>query len=116
MDGILGDLHFCIGYADDILMFSSSKEEHTLYILDCLQQEDLIVRHCHHSCTFYSSLNGKQKHRKWGTLQNVSYCNANVVISTAPALTFSVSHAPLLQFTDARNVALGSVIEQVVND
>ena len=28
MDGILGDLSFCVCYIDDILIFSSSKEEH----------------------------------------------------------------------------------------
>ena len=53
MDGILGELSFCVGYVGDILIFSSSQEEHLQHlqiVLDRLQQNGLIVRY--DKCTF----------------------------------------------------------------
>lgn len=53
MDGILGELPFCVCYIDDILIFSSSKEEHLQHlqtVLDRLQQNGLVVRY--DKCTF----------------------------------------------------------------
>jgi len=48
MDGILGDLSFCVCYIDDILLFFFSKQEHLQHIstvLDRLQQSGLVVRY-----------------------------------------------------------------------
>ncbi|XP_068229359.1 uncharacterized protein [Palaemon carinicauda] len=47
MDAILGDLPFCVCYMDNILVFSSSIEEHFCHmhiVFDCLQQNGLVVR------------------------------------------------------------------------
>ncbi|XP_068250323.1 uncharacterized protein [Palaemon carinicauda] len=53
IDGILVVLPFCVCYVDDILVFSSSKEEHLRHlciVLNCLQQNGLVVRY--DKCTF----------------------------------------------------------------
>ena len=48
MDDLLGDLPFCVVYIDDILVFSSSPEEHMQHlrvVLDRLQSAGLVLRH-----------------------------------------------------------------------
>ena len=53
MDGILGDLSFCICYVDDILIFSKSPEEHMDHVrtvLKRLQENGLVIRF--DKCTF----------------------------------------------------------------
>ena len=53
MDGILGDLPFCVCYIDDILIYSSDSQQHLQHIatvLDHLQQNGLVV-HCD-KCVF----------------------------------------------------------------
>ena len=53
MDDLLGDLPFCVAYIDDILIFSSSPEEHLLHlrtVLQRLQDAGLVLRH--DKCTF----------------------------------------------------------------
>ena len=47
MDGILGDLPFCAFYVDDILLFSTSREQHMEHlhiVLNRLQENGLVVR------------------------------------------------------------------------
>ena len=47
MDGILGDLPFCVVYIDDILIFSPSQEEHLQHIREVLRrlQENGLILH-----------------------------------------------------------------------
>lgn len=48
VDGILGNLPFCACYIDDILIFSTSKEEHLQHltqVLELLQENCLVVRY-----------------------------------------------------------------------
>ena len=47
MDDLLGDLPFCVAYIDDILIFSSSPDEHLQHlrtVLDRLQSAGLVLR------------------------------------------------------------------------
>ena len=47
MDNVLGDLPFCIAYVDDILIFSSTPDEHKHHlhrVLKCLRSAGLIIR------------------------------------------------------------------------
>ena len=53
MDGILGDLPFCVCYIDDILIYSSDSQQHLQHIatvLDRLQQNGMVVRY--NKCVF----------------------------------------------------------------
>ncbi|XP_068209165.1 uncharacterized protein [Palaemon carinicauda] len=116
MDGILGDLSFCVCYVDVILEFSSLKEEHLRHLRTV--RPPTTKRPCTITATLaplYASIRGKPKDLKFGPLQEVTFCNAKNVLSTAADLTFPVPHAPRLLSTDASDVVIGAVLEQVVN-
>ena len=53
IDTILGDLPFCVAYVDDILVFSSTTEEHWRHlhlVLERLRSTGLVLRH--NKCIF----------------------------------------------------------------
>ncbi|XP_068211785.1 uncharacterized protein [Palaemon carinicauda] len=72
--------------------------------------------HCRHSGSLLCLPQGQAKRPEVGFLQEVAFCNAKIVLSTAAALTFPVPHALLLLSTDASNVAISAVLDQVVNN
>ena len=179
MDGVLGDLPFCVCYVDDILVFSSSREDHLLHlelVLDRLQQNGLILRY--DKCTFgtqeveflghhlsakgvsplpskvsavsafprpstvkglqeflgminyyhrfiphvaavltplYEVLKGKPKTLAWGPQQEDAFLNAKAALANASLLAFPSPGASLQLTTDASSVAIGAVLEQLVD-
>ena len=179
MDGLLGDLPFCVSYVDDILVFSANPEDHLRHLrvlLDRLRTAGLVVRH--DKCTFgahevdflghrisakgvrplrskvsavesfpvpqsikslqefvgmvnyyhrfipniaatmaplYMSLAGKPKTLTWGPPQAAAFLAAKRALSAAAYLQFPAPGAPLILSTDASDVALGGVVEQVVH-
>ncbi|XP_068203752.1 uncharacterized protein [Palaemon carinicauda] len=94
MDGIVGDLPFCVCYVDDLLVFSSSKEEHLRYLLNRASSPST-KRPC-----------SLPKDLKWGPLQEAAFCQTKNTLSTAAALTFPDPQAPLRFSTDASYVAI----------
>lgn len=179
MDGILGDLPFCVCYVDDILVFSSSKKDHLQHlqvVLDRLQQNGLVVKY--DKCTFgaqeveflghhlsargvaplpvkveavkefptpstvknlqeflgmvnfyhrfiphvaailaplYEALKGKPKKLLWGPHQEEAFNKAKDSLAAASLLVFPSHNASLQLTTDASNVAVGAVLEQLVH-
>lgn len=177
MDGILGDLPFCVCYVDDILIFSDSQQEHILHlkaVLDRLQQNGLVVRY--DKCTFgvhevdflghcissegvaplpvkvdavrhfptpksikslqefvgmvnfyhrfvpgiaailsplYEVLKGKPKTLVWGPPQDDAFLAAKDALASASLLTFPAPNGVLRLTTDASNIAVGAVLEQI---
>ncbi|XP_068250256.1 uncharacterized protein [Palaemon carinicauda] len=63
----------------------------------------------------YTSLKRKLKDLKWRPLQEVAFCNAKNALSRVASLPFPVPHALLFLYTDASDVPIGAVIEQVAN-
>ena len=180
MDGILGDLPFCVCYVDDILVFSSSQDEHLQHlkaVLERLQRNGLVVRY--DKCTFgvqevdflghhlssagvsplpakvsavrhfptpstvkalqeflgminfyhrflpgiaaslaplYTALNGKPKHLKWGPEQEKAFLAAKEALAAATLLSFPAPNATLRLTTDASNIAVGAVLEQMTTE
>lgn len=178
MDGILGELSFCVCYIDDILIYSSSEQEHLQHlstVLDRLQRNGLIVRY--DKCVFgvaevdflghrlspagvsplpdkvaaikkfptpttvkalqefvglvnyyhrflpgiasimaplYGALSGRPKDLSWSDTHAVAFQKAKDALASATLLTFPIPGAPLLLTTDASDVAIGAVLEQVV--
>ena len=179
MDDLLGDLPFCVAYIDDILIFSTTPEEHLHHlriILDRLQSAGLVLRH--DKCVFgmkevdflghrisskgvrplpskvsavqdfpvptsvkslqefigminyyhrfvphlastmaplYLVLQGKPKSLQWGPPQDAAFSAAKKALANATYLQFPEPSAPLLLSTDASDVAIGAVLEQVVH-
>ena len=179
MDGILGDLPFCVCYVDDILVFSSSEEEHIQHlqvVLHRLQQNGLVLRY--DKCTFgarevdflghhlnakgvsplpskvaavsrfpkpstvkglqeflgmvnyyhrfiphlaatlaplYEVLKGKPKKLQWGPAQEQAFTKAKDALASASLLAFPSPGAALQLTTDASNIAVGAVLEQLVD-
>lgn len=178
MDGILGDLPFCVCYIDDILIYSSSRQEHLQHlstVLDRLQRNGLVVRYdkCvfgvrevdflgHHlspagvsplpekvraikqfpapstvkalqeftglvnyyhrfvprlasiMAPLYTALAGKPKELMWGDSQAKAFKNAKEALAATALLAFPSPGKPLLLTTDASSIAIGAVLEQVV--
>lgn len=178
MDGILGDLSFCVCYIDDIFIHSSNRQEHLRHIstvLDRLQQNGLVVRY--DKCVFgareveflghhltpagvsplpgkvtairqfptpstvrslqefvglvnyyhrfvpsiasimvplYSALAGKPKDLMWNATQAETFKKAKEALAAATLLAFPNPGKPLILTTDASNIAIGAVLEQVV--
>lgn len=179
MDGILGDLPYCVCYVDDILVFSSSKADHLHHlqvVLDRLQQNGLVVKY--DKCIFgtqeveflghylsskgvaplpnkvaavkefptpstvkglqeflgmvnfyhrfiphvaatlaplYQVLQGKPKKLPWGPQQEEAFIKAKDALAAASLLTFPAPGATLQLTTDASNIAVGAVLEQLVD-
>ena len=179
MDGLLGDLPFCICYVDDILIFSKDEEEHRRHlraVLEILRANGLVVRF--DKCIFgarqveflghelsasgvrplaskvetvakfptpanvkslqefigmvnyyhrflpglagklaplYQALSDKPKSLEWGSQQEDSFRLAKQSLVEATELAFPVPGATLTLTTDASEVAIGAVLEQVVN-
>ena len=179
MDGILGDLPFCVCYVDDILVFSSSKEdhlEHLQVVLDRLQQNGLVIKY--DKCTFgaheveflghhlsargvsplcdkvsavrkfptpttikdlqefigmvnfyhrfiphvaatlaplYEVLKGKPKKLLWGPQQEEAFTIAKEALASASLLVFPAPGATLQLTTDASGIAVGAVLEQLID-
>ncbi|XP_068246877.1 uncharacterized protein [Palaemon carinicauda] len=84
-------------------------------VLGCLQHNGLIVRHCRHSCLPLHLHQGQAKRPEVGSPSRSAFCNTKNDLSTAATLTFPVVHSPVLLSTDASDVAIGAVLEQVVN-
>ena len=178
MDGILGDLPFCVCYIDDILVFSSTKEDHLKHlhvVLNRLQENGLVVKYdkCifgahnidflgHHLspkgvaplpekvaavkqfptpstvkslqeflgminfyhrfiphvatilAPLYETLKGKPKKLLWGLRQEEAFNKAKDALASASILVFPAHNASLQLTTDASNVAVGAVLEQLV--
>ena len=179
MDGILGDLPFCVCYVDDILIFSNNKDEHLKHVvtvLEKLKENGLVVQKdkcqfatntvsflghhitssgieplaskihaiqvfpkpktvkqlqefigminfyhrfipkiAHTLTPLYQLLKGKPKDLAWTDEANVAFNNAKTALSTAVKLNFPDPSCKLQITTDASNVAIGAVLEQVKN-
>ena len=179
MDDLLGDLPFCVAYIDDILIFSTTPEEHLQHlriILDRLQSAGLVLRH--DKCVFgvnevdflghrisakgvrplpakvsavrdfpvpnsvkslqefigminyyhrfvphlastmaplYLVLQGKPKSLEWGPPQDAAFAAAKKALASATYLQFPKPGASLILSTDASDVAIGAVLEQVIH-
>ena len=178
MDGILGDLPFCICYVDDILIFSRTPEEHRQHlkhVLTLLQKNGLVVRY--DKCIFgatkveflgfdvsadgvaplqskvasikefprpttvkglqrfsgmvnyyhrflpkiaetmaplYQATAGKPKSLQWGPQQEEAFQQTKNQLANATTLLFPQPKAKLCLSTDASNVAIAAVLEQIV--
>ncbi|XP_068235715.1 uncharacterized protein [Palaemon carinicauda] len=118
---------------EDIL--KTDDEEHLRYlpiVVDHLKQNGQVVRCDKYTfgtnkvsffllaiaitlALLYTSLKGKVDDLKWSPPQEAAFCKAKIALSTNAALTFPVLHVPLLLSTDASNIAIWAVLEQVVN-
>ncbi|XP_068206448.1 uncharacterized protein [Palaemon carinicauda] len=63
----------------------------------------------------HASLKDKPNHLKWDPFQEVALCNTKNALSATDALTFPGSLAPLILSTNANNITIKPVLEQVVN-
>ena len=84
MDGILGDFPFCVCYVDDILVFSTSEEEHMNHlhaVLDRLQKNGLVIRY--DKCVF-----GSEK------IEFLGHQLSSSGVSPLPAKVDAVRHFP----------------------
>ena len=179
MDDVLGDLPFCIVYVDDILIFSSTPEEHNRHlhqVLSHLRFAGLVIQQgkCvfgtkeveflgHHfsskgilplqekvnavkclptpttvkalqefvgmvnyyhwflpsiastKAPLYAVLTGKPKTLTWGPTQVIPFDVTKKRLSPAVYLKFPVPGLPLVLSTDASNIAIAAVLEQVLH-
>ncbi|XP_037789321.1 uncharacterized protein LOC119584728 [Penaeus monodon] len=132
MDGILGDLSFCVCYIDNILISKQEHLQHISTVLDRLQQSGLVVRYdnqdpprihgngellsalparhrIHHGTAFA----GKPKDLTWGPSQADAFHKAKEALAVS-VLAFPTPGKPLFLTTDTSNNAIGAVLEQVV--
>ncbi|KAK3888854.1 hypothetical protein Pcinc_007120 [Petrolisthes cinctipes] len=61
----------------------------------------------------YTSLAGKPKNLVWGSLQADTFKKAKDSLASAALLVFPAPGSPLIVSTDACNIAIGAVLEQV---
>ena len=179
IDTVLGDLPFCVAYVDDILVFSSTPEEHWRHlqlVLERLQTAGLVLRHdkCvfgtkeidflgHHishkgvlplqekvaavrafptpttvkalqefvgmvnyyhrflphiastMAPLYAALAGKPKTLTWTPAHAAAFDNAKRALSDAAYLKFPTPGLSLVLSTDASDIAIGAVLEQVLH-
>ncbi|XP_068234102.1 uncharacterized protein [Palaemon carinicauda] len=120
-----GYLPFCVGYVDNILIFSRTKEEHRRHvraILKRLQENGLVVRF--DKCTFGAegvdflghcvSSSGVKK-LEWGSPQQHAFTRTKDALANTTTLAYFDDNAPLRLTTDASNVACGAVLEQLID-
>ena len=178
IDTILGDLPSCVAYIDDILVFSSTTEEHCRHlhlVLECLRSDGLVLRH--NKCVFrakeidfldhhitykgvlplqeivatvrafptpttvkamqefvgmvnyyyqflphiaaimaplYAAFTGKHKNLTWTSSHAAAFNKSKRALSDAAYLNFPTSGLPLVLSTDASDIAIGAVPEQVL--
>ena len=63
----------------------------------------------------YAVLKGKPKSLTWGPTQEAAFQAAKQALSSATYLTFPAPGAPLTLSTDASDIAIGGVLEQVIH-
>ena len=69
----------------------------------------------HTMAPLYDSLSGKPKYLKWGQAQSKAFHATKAALAAAATLTFPKPTAALRLTTDASNVAVGGVVEQIVS-
>ncbi|XP_076065252.1 uncharacterized protein LOC143039263 [Oratosquilla oratoria] len=126
MDGIQGDLLFCACYIDDFLISSSSKEEHLHHLSEALgrlQQNGLVIRYdkflpgiAATMTPLYEILAGKPKDFMCPPPQAEAFQRAKNVLAAETLLAFPIPGKPLIVTTDASNIAIATVLRQVIHE
>ncbi|XP_068208697.1 uncharacterized protein [Palaemon carinicauda] len=109
-------------FVDNILVFSSSKEEHLHHlctVLVRLQQNGVVVLYnksiAGTVAPLFASLKDNPNDLKWGPLLEAAFCKAKYALFITADLTLPMPPVPLLLSTDASDIDFGLVLEQVVN-
>ncbi|KAG8175362.1 hypothetical protein JTE90_018042 [Oedothorax gibbosus] len=131
MNEILGNLDFCYVYLDDILIFSSSEEEHKVHlrhVLERLNSYGLTVNMA--KCIFGASeipflghlitKNGAKKNDKtkidWSDNAEADFQKCKELIANAVLLAHPKPDANLSLQVDASDFSIGGALMQVVED